>query len=536
MKSFFNFLSVRLFLFVMGTTLLIFGVHIYLDIRITSENLINSVKDSADRTGELIKNSTRYSMLLNRKGEVREIIRDLGSHGDFVGINVYNKAGEIVFSTDSSAVGSKVDFYAEACVVCHSGELPLRAVPDGSRVRVYEAPDKQHILGVIHPIRNEPACYEAECHVHGPDETTLGVLDVKMSLGGVDELITQSRNAMILSSLFMAILVSAVSGLFLYRVVQKPIGALSVGMDTIAGGDLTARLDYDSATELGKLSRSFNKMADDLSEARREVREWANTLEDRIAKKTEELEQVQEQMIHMEKMASLGQLSASVAHEINNPLFGILTYAKLSGRELEHGSLDDKTVLAIKNHLSVIQREAIRCGDIVKNLLDFARPTGGDFALYRLNESIEHTLRLLEPHLSKKQIAVQTNFTKDIDEVTCDANQCQQAMLAICLNAIESMPDGGRLTVGTRREADHFTIEIGDTGHGIPEESIPRIFEPFYTSKTTSAGRAGYGLGLSVAYGIIQRHRGKIDVSSTVGKGTTFTITIPLEQNPEWRI
>jgi HAMP domain-containing protein len=287
----------------MGIMILVFGVHIYLDIRITSDNLIHSVNDSADRAGELIARSTRYSMLLNRKDDVRETIQTLGNQPGFLGISIYNKTGETVFSTDSAAVGHKVDFYAEACVICHSAELPLSSVPSTGRMRVYESPGHERVLGVIHPIENEPACYNADCHVHGADETILGVLDVKMSLAAVDQRVAQARNAMISSSLLLALLISTVFGLFIYNVVQKPIQALMRGMKTISSGDLTTRLDCESTSEIGDLSRSFNKMADDLGEARKEVGEWARTLEDRINRKSEELEQVHEQMIHMEKMA-----------------------------------------------------------------------------------------------------------------------------------------------------------------------------------------------------------------------------------------
>lgn len=536
MTSLFKLLSVRLFLFLMTIMVLVFGVHIYLDVRITSNNLINSVNHSAQRAGELIARSTRHSMLLNRKNDVKETIQTLGNQPEFLGINIYNKAGETVFSTDSAAVGRKVDIYAEACVVCHAEGSLWKSDPASGRRRVFEAAGHERILGVIQPIRNEPACYNADCHVHGPDESILGVLDVKMSLAAVDRRVTKARNIMIFSSLMMALIISTVSGLFIYRMVQKPFRALKQGMKTISGGNLKTRLDCESTSEIGDLSRSFNKMADDLGEARKEVGEWAQTLEDLISRKSEELEQVQEQMIHMEKMASLGKLSASVAHEINNPIFGILTYTKLSQRELENDVVDQTTLAAVRSNLSVIQKESIRCGDIVRNLLDFARPTGGDFARYHLNESIQHTLRLVEHHFETKQISVKTVFTDKEDEITCDANQCQQAILALFMNAIESMTEGGSLTIETEASGAEFIIRISDTGAGIPEEKLPRIFEPFYTSKNSGARNTGQGLGLSVAYGIIKRHRGKIDVESSVGKGTTFTITVPVEQNPEWRI
>ncbi|NIO29178.1 MAG: HAMP domain-containing protein [Candidatus Latescibacteria bacterium] len=525
-------LSIRLFLLLTGILLVIFSIHTYTDIRHTSTLLNDDVYYFADRACEMIKRSTRYSMLLNRKEDVHETIRAIGAQPGFVGINIYNKGGETIFSTDSTSVGRTVDMKAEACVICHAEDEPLSSVPDKSTMRVYQSEEQGHVLGLIHPIRNEPACYEAECHAHDPEATVLGVLDVKMSLASVDERLASMRTTMIFSSLGATLLISTLLGLFIYRVVRRPIGELIRGMNTISSGDLSTRLAIHSTTEIGELAQSFNKMADDLQKARKELREWARTLEDRVASKTKELKDMQNQIVQMEKMASLGKLSASVAHEINNPLFGILTYAKLILRELEHSNIDDKATPMIRDHLTIIQKESSRCGDIVKNLLDFARYSGGQFASHHLHAILDQTLTLLSHHFEMQQIAIEKKYMKENDEIICDANQCQQAFIAMCMNAVESMHDGGTLTVQTNFEDENIIVKITDTGIGIPEDVLPRIFEPFFTTKKGKEGEtaAGLGLGLSVVYGIVQRHHGIILVDSTLGKGTTFTIRMP--RNP----
>jgi two-component system NtrC family sensor kinase len=359
------------------------------------------------------------------------------------------------------------------------------------------------------------------------------VLDVKMSLASVDRSLAATQRSLVISSLMTTLFISVLSGVFIYRMIRKPISQLSTGMRTIAAGNLSTRIPIRSNDEIGELGESFNTMADDLQKARGELEEWARTLEDRIAKKSKELEQVQAQVVHMEKMASLGKLSASIAHEINNPLFGILTYAKLSLRELNPEKIEAAQVPTIRKYLSIIQQESSRCGDIVKNLLDFARQTGGEFTRQHLNQIVDQTLVLLTHHFQMAQIEVSRDFTDNNDELLCDPKQIQQALIAPCINSVEAMPEGGSLTIKTFGDVNTVSVQIIDTGVGISKDVIPRIFEPFFTTKEGKRGETGLGLGLSVAYGIVQRHQGRIDVESAPDAGTTLTITLPREPESE---
>lgn len=526
MKSPLRFVSAKLFLLLLVGMLIVFSIHTFVNITTTSSSLTEYVYASADRVSDLIVRSTRHSMLLNRKGDVHETISTLGREPGFVGINIYNKEGEAIFSSDSLKVGHKVDVDAEACNICHAGPLPLTSVPAKTRMRVYSSADQGHVLGLINPIRNEPACFTAACHAHTADQTVLGVLDVKMSLAPVDERVARVQTEMIVSSLVMMVLVAGISGIFIFRVIRRPIKRLQAGMVKLASGDLDHEIGDHSNDEIGELGQAFDKMARDLKKARAELHEWGHKLETRIAQRTEELQRAQTQIVHMEKMASLGKLSASVAHEINNPLFGILTYSKLGLQEIDSCPQYQSSDAPLRRYLSNIREESSRCGGIVKGLLEFARQSGGEFARHHLNQIVAHTIRLLSHFFDMHQIAVQEDLFEGDDELICDARQIQQAIIAPCINAVEAMPDGGSLTVTTLGKDDRLILRIVDTGLGIPEDAMPNIFEPFYTTKE---GEAGLGLGLAVVYGIVNRHRGSIDVRSTPEKGTAFTIELPRE-------
>jgi two-component system NtrC family sensor kinase len=523
MHSPLRFIGFRLFIVLMAVMLVSFSIHTYLDIKTTSSNLTDAVSQSAMRASDLIVRSTRYSMLLNRKEDVHQTIRTLGSEPGFVGVSVYNKDGEVIFSTDSTIVGRKVDMAAEACHICHASGEPLVSVPADSRMRLYEATSGDRVLGLINPIRNEPACYNATCHAHTSNQQVLGVLDVKMSMADVDRRVAAVRRELLFSSLVMIILIAGASAVFIHRVVRKPIRRLKVGMADVARGDLDAKIETGRNDEIGEVGQTFNRMAGDLKRAREELEEWARMLEQRVAEKSAELERAHSKVIHMEKMASLGKLSASVAHEINNPLFGILTYSKLGLRELEQKIADTER---LRKYLTVVEKESNRCGDIVKNLLGFARASGGRFERHRLRSVIEQAMLLIDHHLEVRQISAQKELIED-DEVVCDPRQIQQALIAICMNAVEAMSEGGRLSLRTSGDATTVTIHVTDTGMGIPQAALAHVFEPFFTTKES---HEGLGLGLAVVYGIVQRHHGSVDIESRDGEGTTVTMVLPREQ------
>ena len=269
-------------------------------------------------------------------------------------------------------------------------------------------------------------------------------------------------------------------------------------------------------------------MAESLARARQEIKDWGHTLEARVEQKSRELEGAQRTMITREKMVSLGKLAATVAHEVNNPLAGILTYAGLSVKQLNKGGCDAEVRAEIVENLRTIERESRRCGDLMRNLLTFARQTPSQRELNDLNTLMKQGLALVHHQLELKAITLREDLQENLRSIRCDAGQIRQVILALLVNACEAMPDGGSLEVSTGLAESGQTaiLRVRDTGIGIPPENLPHIFDPFFTTKDNQQST---GLGLAVAHSIIEQHGGEIRVNSIPGKGTEFDVILPLE-------
>jgi two-component system NtrC family sensor kinase len=362
----------------------------------------------------------------------------------------------------------------------------------------------------------------------------LGVLDLELSTASIEDDIAGARTQIAVLFVITILIISSLVGWLVWRAMQKHIRSLTDGTRKLAKGELQHRIDVDSPTELGELAASFNVMAERLQTAYQELEEWGHTLEKRVDEKTRELARTHNQMIFAAKMASLGKLAAVVAHEINNPLAGVLVYAKLMRRRLpkllEQGaSAKCRDVDEIKETLATMEREVARCGELVRSLLLFSRRRGTSMAPEDLNTILERAVGLVRHQADLHGIAVVLEFDSCLPSVTCDAAQMEQAVLAVIMNAIEAMTDGGALTIRTLANAgaDQVRIEISDTGIGIPDEVGSKIFEPFFTTKDEGKGT---GLGLSVMYNIIQHHGGQVHFMSAAGGGTTFTMELPVRR------
>ncbi len=492
----------------------------------------------AIRTSNIIRASTRYAMLLNRREDTVNIIQTIGKQHGIERIRIYNKRGEIIFSTDTSEVNQTIDMTIPECAACHGpeGEILQIKQPDQLK-RIITRPDGSRELGFITPIPNEQSCYTADCHIHTRNDKILGVLDVSLSMKDTDAILDQEKTIMFRYNIAVTLSLALIVGLVIWVGVHVPITKFLIGTREISSGNLNYTIDIKRNDEIGVFAESFNKMTEDLRKAKKEITEWSSELEKRVEEKTEELKKTQERILQIEKMASLGKLSATVAHELNNPMAGILTYSKLIQRKLQNKNLQPEEKDTILKQLKMIESESDRCGKIIKDLLLFSKKQRIEIKPNSLNDIVKMSLQLVSHHLELNNIEVRKELQPNLPQVNVDENQIKQMLLALIVNAVEAMDKNGVLTISTIYKASEKKVylSVKDNGRGIPEEVMPHIFEPFFTTKNAVKG---FGLGLSVVYGIVQNHRGEIKVDSRPNEGTIFTIKLPinLEVNKDLQI
>jgi two-component system NtrC family sensor kinase len=495
-----------------------------LNIQLQRRHMTRLIRTSADRIADTIRLSTRDAMQRNEPQEVRRILGTIGAQPGIDRIRIFDGQGRITVSTRSEEVTELVDKRAEQCYACHAADQPLQHLDTPDRIREFEGPGGHRVLGIIAPIRNEETCWTAACHAHGEDQRILGVLDVQLSLEPVDEQLAQSEWQLGAGLLATVVAVLFLAGFLTWLFVLRPVRALTKAAARVQAGDLESRVDIESNDEIGFLGRRWNAMVEELGRNRSELEEWSRTLEARVREKSEELERASKQMIVVEKMASLGKLAAVVAHEINNPLTGIATYARLLQRKLES---DPESAQA----LDLVEKEARRCGSIVRNLLVFSRTAESSFAEAELGPILERCTMLLGHKAELEDVSLRLEVAPDLPRIVCDAAQVQQAVLALAMNGIEAMEPGGVLTIRAQPApaGGGIVLSVADTGCGIPRADLDQVFEPFFTTKEEGKG---VGLGLAVVHGVVSHHQGHIDVDSAPGQGTTFTIRLPLRPPP----
>ncbi len=327
----------------------------------------------------------------------------------------------------------------------------------------------------------------------------------------------------------VAALIGTIAARIFARRLSDRVAELVAGSRQIGAGELEARIEPTAKDELGELATAFNQMASGLEEARQkitqqtdEIKAWNQTLEKRVEEKTAELRQAQDLLFRSRSLSALGELGAGVAHEINNPLTGALGIVQLLIADLPAGH-------PARPLLQDLENEALRIRKIVQNMLRLAqRQSGHDTTPIDLGRTLDDALELCGPSdLAAAGIEVVRNYTST-PAVRGSATQLQESFIQIIQNARSAMKRGGRLTLETGQIEDKVVrVRIGDTGTGISAEHLPRIFDPFFTTK---GDRSGTGLGLSFVHRTVEDHGGAITVDSSVGGGTTFTLTFPADE------
>lgn len=516
-----NLLGVRLAAAVFVSTAAAMAGFTWVILQAQESFLVSRVSFGAGLLSDTIENSVHHAMLEDRRPDAYRSMQQIGKEPGIERVRFFNKEGRITFSTDAREQDQFVDKKAEACYACHAADRPLERLNLPSRARVYRF-EGHRVLGMVTPIYNEPGCSTAACHAHPPDRTVLGVIDVSISLLPVDDSIDELRARTVLMAALAALAVASVITVFAHRKIVRPVQGLLRATRRIAAGDLSKPLPVATSSEIGQLQQSFEEMRRGLATANAERDALLASLEQQVEERTAALRKAQDSLVRSEKLSSLGRLAASVAHEINNPLAGILTYAKLLLRGYESQPGDDPHRTNAIKYLGLVKRETERCSAIVRNLLDFARERALKLGDVSLTAVLEEALTLVGHQAKLQNVTIERDIAP-LPPVHGDFGQLRQACVNVIINACDAMKAGGTLRISAHESPPgRITLAFADTGVGIPPEHLSKVLDPFFTTK-----EKGTGLGLSVVYGIVERHGGTVEIASTVGQGTTVTLVLP---------
>ena len=505
-------------------------------LRSVNEQYLNTViRQSGNNIGSIVEGALYHSMLENDKSSLRNTLDIINTLPGIDEVNMYDSDDNLVYS--SFTTETNTSHSDPNCKSCHPNlksmfpgkEKSYKIINVNSDCKMNQNDNGSRHLLIKSPILNEKSCSTSSCHAHSEKDTVLGSLVIKIPLETQDAAIQKSSTEFFLLAIFATLLFVSFLLLFTRKKIKAPLNALIKVSIAVANGDKSTRVEImpNQLDDMRMVSQAFNDMLDNLQTATTELENWSQQLEYKVQKKSEELGAAQHELMHVERLASLGKLSSSVAHEINNPLSGILIYTKLLYKQVSNPELYASKRDTMLKHLKLIENETKRCGDIVKGLLDFSRKDQNDFEPKHLHNILQETYELMSHPIKIANISFLNDLAAESDLIYCSPNQIKQACVAMLVNASEAVPpENGEILIRTKNvDENTITFEITDNGSGIAEEDIPHIFEPFFSTKQDVSG---IGLGLAIVHGIIQNHKGKIQVRSEPGHGTTLSVTLPV--------
>jgi two-component system NtrC family sensor kinase len=507
---------------------LVMGVEILLDLHFGKKDAIKLMETLSMDLAASTYSGIKYPMSVGDSAAVEQVLTDIREKMEGIEVFIFDSSQLVTWSTHRDKIYTKITDTI-------SGAEPLKTV--SSILQSGESPEKSYeteIDGKRHIILIEPILNEEDCfHCHGSLKKVIGGMIVRTDVERALLTVTKAKDRTIFTTFLALLAIISISYALIEQFIIHRVKRLTDGVQKVTSGDLDFEIQVSASDEICELARSFNTMTHELKEARDEITNWAMTLEHLVDQRTAQLERAQENAIRTEKMASMGRLAAIVAHEINNPLAGIRTYAKLMLKR--SGDIFSDSNSKYIEYLDTIESESARCGDIVRGLLQFARPTKPKIRQYDINTLIRETLRLVQHQIDLLNIEVTLNLAPESTEASCDDQKIKQALVALLLNACDAVQnDTGHITISTAVlvKAKKVEISIQDNGIGMDEETKSHMFEPFFTTKTVSSEQEASlnsGLGVSVVYEIVESHYGTIDVESVLGEGTTVTIFLPRE-------
>jgi two-component system NtrC family sensor kinase len=507
---------------------LVMSVEIVLDLYFGKKDAIEIMETLSIDLAASTYSGIKYPMSVGDSSAVQQVLLDIHEKMEGIEVFICDTNQLITWSTHHDNIYSNINKNISGAEPLAALESILQTGKAAKQSFENETDGTRHII-IIEPILNEEVCF----HCHGSSRKIIGGMIVKTNVERALMAVSASRNRIILTTILALIAIIVISYALIEKFISSRLQKLAEGVKKVAAGDLDFEIQARSSDEIGDLARSFNFMTRELKGAHDEITNWALNLEYLVDERTAQLERAQENAIRTEKMASMGRLAAIVAHEINNPLAGIRTYAKLMLKR--KSELFSGDTLKYIQYIETIESESARCGDIVRGLLQFARPTKPRIGLHDINNLVQETLRLVQHQIDLLNIEVTLYLGPESPEANCDDQKIKQALVALLLNACDAVQnDTGHIMIRTALlvKAKKVEISIQDNGIGMDEETKSHMFEPFFTTKTISPeheASLNSGLGVSVVYEIVEAHHGNIDVESEVGEGTTVTIFLPTE-------
>jgi two-component system NtrC family sensor kinase len=509
---------------------LVMGVEIVLDLYFGKKDALEVMETLSLDLAASTYSGIKYPMSVGDSSAVEQVLTDIREKMEGVEVFICDTNQLITWSTHQDKIYKNItptinnsEFLSALSLLLQTGEAPKESFEA-------EIDGKRHII-IIEPILNEKVCF----HCHGSSKKIIGGMIVKTNVERALMTVSAAKNRTIFTTILALFTIILISYAMIEKFISRRVQRLAGGVKKVAAGDLDFEIQARSADEIGDLARSFNIMTHELKEARDEITNWTLTLEDLVEERTTQLKRAQENAIQAEKMASMGRLAAIVAHEINNPLAGIRTYAKLMLKRRDE--LFPGNATKYIQYLETIESESARCGEIVRGLLQFARPTKPKISQHDINTLVQETLRLVQHQVDLLNIEVKLDLAPESPQASCDDQKIKQALVALLLNACDAVQsDTGFIAISTyiMAKKKKVGIAVSDNGIGMDEETKAHMFEPFFTTKTVSPEKEASlnsGLGVSVVYEIVKSHQGNIEVESELGKGTTITICLP--QEPE---
>ena len=504
-------------------------------------NLIQSELEKRARS--LVKNlayNSEYGVLIENENLLATLIEGLIREEDVIYAQIFDIDGNILAQMDHRKLNKKqkLDQGIISAVLKGEGFFGKYHFNGEGQFGFYDLAYSIKTTSVEMPKEELGVIFNKDVNLKHL-EKKIGVARIGLSLSTMKKEISRMKSIVVLlTSLVVAIAILLTFALV--NLIIKPVDKLVGATERIAKGDLSQVVEVDRKDEIGKLAQAFNQMTTSLKESRKQIEDYSRNLERKVEERTKELKEAQALLIQTEKMAAVGQLAAGVAHELNNPLGGILGYSQFAIEKISSKTPQDLTsddVSTYTQYLRDIECQSQRCKTIVQNLLKFARASVEDsFEPLDLNLVVQDTLVFTKHQLDMAKVKLVLELADPLPPIMGSSNQLQQVCTNIILNALQAMPQGGELKIVTNvKEIESkrtATIEFTDTGYGIDQENLRKIFEPFYTTKRPGEGT---GLGLSVSYGIIRDHNGEILVESETGKGTTFRVMIPVAETQKYQ-